>query len=290
MLTELHHKGGRICEHALQGKIRCPLIVRPTSEDVVTGNLFQVLKAINPRHWLSDLLNEGLGVPAFHAQVYRDLRISLWDNKPPYPQDLIPWVEGSTQVDVTITWENPPTTVFIEMKYGSELSSTTSRNRGEHGFPADQLSRNARVGLLECGYFQRPRLFESAKRDFVLLVIGPERGQPLVARYRDPHLLRTAIPNADMIPQLPRLPFIGELGYGDIVGILERRRRWLRRSERILVDQLTTYLEHKLATRPQRNPDLRKSPIPATDASCAGKGTNDLFAQGVSHGQAEARS
>ena len=52
MLTELHRKGGCFCQPAKEGKLRCPLIVRPTSEDVVTGNLFQALKILNPRWWL----------------------------------------------------------------------------------------------------------------------------------------------------------------------------------------------------------------------------------------------
>lgn len=248
------------------------MIVRPTSEDVVTGNLFQVLKALSPRVWLPDLLNEGLGVRAFHPQVYRDLRIKLWQNKEPYPQDLAPWVEGSTQVDVTIRWENPPTTVYIEMKYDSDLSETTSRNRGQHGFPADQLCRNARVGLLECGYFERPGLFEAQRRDFVLLVISRERGQPLVARYRDPHHLRAAIPHSDRIPQLPQLPFIGELGYRDIIDTLAKQRRSFGRTERILVDQLSEYLEMKLATRPRKiEPDRQTSLLEAAELAPSGK-------------------
>jgi hypothetical protein len=254
MLTELHHKGGCLCQPAREGKLRCPLIVRPTSEDVITGHLFQILKVLNPRWWLPDFLNQALGVVGFRRQVYRDLRIEPWQNKPTYPRELLAWDEGSTQVDVTITWENPPTTVFIEMKYGSELSSVTSRNQGQHGFPADQLSRNARVGLLECGYFQLPRLFQGKKRDFILLVISPDSGQPLVARYRDPVKLRSAIPHSDLIPRMPKLPFIGELGYLDVVQILRMQSRWWNRPEKILVDQLTDYLEMKLATRPRRVP------------------------------------
>ncbi len=118
MLTELLRKGGCLCQPAREGTLRCPLIVRPTSEDVVTGNLFGVLKVINPRWWLPDFLNEGLGVTCFHRQVFRDLKIDLWQNKPCYPREFLPWEEGSTQVDCTLTWENPPTTVYIEMKYG----------------------------------------------------------------------------------------------------------------------------------------------------------------------------
>ncbi len=252
MLTELQRTGGCLGQPAREGNLRCPLIVRPTSEDVITGHLFQVLKVLNPRWWLPDLLNEALGVRAFHRQVFRGLHIEPWVNKPAYPRELLPWDEGSTQVDVVISFENPPTTVYVEMKYGSELSLVTSRNQGQHGFPADQLSRNARVGLLECGYFRRPQLFEAKQRDFLLLVVTPARGQPLVARYRDPIQLRAAIPHSNQIPRLPRLPFIGELGYLDIVHILRQQQRWFSRPERTLVDQLTEYLEMKLATRPRR--------------------------------------
>jgi hypothetical protein len=208
-------------------------------------------------------LNEALGVTCFHRQVFRDLKIDLWQNKPTYPRELLYWEEGSTQVDVTITWENPPTTVYIEMKYGSDLSPTTSRNHGQHGFPADQLVRNARVGLLECGYFNLPKLFEGTIRDFLLLVVSPDKGHPLVARYRDPMELRTAIPHSELIPRLPALPFLGELSYADVARSLGRQSRWLSWSERNLVDQLKQYLEMKMVTRPAR-PPIAYLPAPFT--------------------------
>lgn len=292
MLTEIYRKGGCLCQPAKEGKLRCPLIVRPTSEDVITGHLFQVLKALNPRWWLPDFLNQALGVPAFHRQVFRDLRIEPWVNKPTYPRELLPWEEGSTQVDVVITFENPPTTVYVEMKYGSELSSVTSRNQGQHGFPADQLSRNARVGLLECGYFQRPQLFDGEQRDFLLLVVTPDGRQPLVERYRDPVQLRAAIPHSDQIPRLPRMPFIGELCYPDMVHLLRQQRRWFTRSERILVDQLTAYLEMKLATRPRRTPlNLHTSLFePSQDTPTGSKGVDPSLKPGVIHVEATARA
>jgi hypothetical protein len=254
MLTEIQKKGGSLCQPARDGQLRCPLIIRPTSEDVVTGNLFGTLKVLDPRWWVPDFLNRALGVKHFRPQFYRRFRIDLWVNKPPYPRELLPWDEGSTQVDAVMSWVNPATTVYIEMKYGSDLSPVTSRNKGQHGFPSDQLSRNARVGLLECGYFQRPQLFHSSQRDFVLLFVSPTRGNPLVSRFRDPVQLRQAIPHSDLIQKLPRLPFIGELSYLDIVHLLGSRRRLMNRTERILVDQLGEYLEFKAGTRPNRIP------------------------------------
>lgn len=168
MLVELHTKGGNLCLHAKEGKIHCPLIVRPTSEDVVTGQIVQSLSLINPRHWVSDLLNEALGMRQFSRQIYRKFRIEPWVGKPPFPRELLKWDEGSTEVDVQITWENPPTTIFIEAKYGSKLSAGTANNNGQHGFPSDQLVRNIRVGLHECGYYRTNALFETQRRNFAV--------------------------------------------------------------------------------------------------------------------------
>jgi hypothetical protein len=245
MLTEMLGKGGQVCQHAKEGQIRCPLIVRPTSEDVITGNLFQVLRALNPRWWLPDLLNEGLGATRFRHQVYRRLDFRLWQNRPPYPHELLPWNEGSTQVDVTITWENPPTTIFFELKYGADLSQRTAGDDGQSGYPSDQLIRNARVGLLECGWFHRGEMFERQARDFVLIVIGPELRHPLVRHYREPANVRDAIPHHDKLRGLPIGPFIGDLSYGQIVQVLRRNRRWFSRAERVMLDDLTDYLLFK---------------------------------------------
>lgn len=253
MLTEINGKGGNLCPQARAGEVRCPLIVRPTSEDVITGEVFQALGYLNPRWWLPDLLITALGAPRFRRQVYRGLKIDLWQNQPCYPRELLPWDEGSTQVDVVIRWENPPTTVFIEAKYGSDLSASVSADDGESGYPSDQLIRNIRVGLHRCGYFRSPaRLFSQPPRDLIVLVLAPTNGHPLVGRYRDHRRLRAAIPHSDRLAGLPRWPFVGELGYGDIIETLRRQSRWLNRAERRVVGGLSEYLEYKLSVRPHR--------------------------------------
>jgi len=141
MLVELNGKGGRACDHARRGDIRCPLIVRPTSEDQITGEMFQVLRAINPRWWLPQALNSALSAQRFGQHVYRKLSIDLWVNQPRYPRGLLPWDEGNTQVDAVISWENPPTTVFCEVKYLAELSS-------EHqGLPRELGAKRIRTGV-----------------------------------------------------------------------------------------------------------------------------------------------
>ena len=249
MLTELHGKGGRICQPALEGTQRCPLIVRPTSEDVITGHLAMGMQILNPRWWLPDLLNVALGTQRFRRQVFRRLEIEPWKNYPKYPRSLLPWDEGSTQVDLTLTWENPPTTVFIEMKYGSDLSMNTSGSNSDHGFPADQLIRNIRVGLRACGWFRERPMFDLPTRDFVMIFCSPAKGHWLVKRYGDPDRLRSAIPHSDLLRGLPKSPMVGELSYGDIAHLLRRQRRYTR-AEQEIATSLADYLLFKARNLP----------------------------------------
>lgn len=252
MLVEINGKGGNVCEYAKQGLLRCPLIVRPTSEDQITGELFQVLQAINPRYWLAALLNQATGSFRFRQQVYRRLQIELWVNQPKFPAHLLPWSEGSTQVDAVITWENPPTTVFVEMKYNAELSVTTTNGRHQCEFPSDQLIRNVRVGLWQSGWYREPQLFESVRRDFAAIVVAPERGAKLVEQYQDRQRLIEAIPNRENLNGLPDGQLVGEISYGEIARILERNRQWSSCVERVLIDQAIRYLNHKLQQRKGR--------------------------------------
>lgn len=245
MLTEMGGKGGCLCKPAQEGSIRCPLIVRPTSEDVVTGNLFQSLKAINPRWWLPDVLNQGLGEERFRRQVYRDFRIELWKKQESFPSHLLKWEEGRTEVDVVISWENPATTVFVEMKYGSKLARSTSKNNGTI-LPADQLIRNIRIGLRECGWLQDDVLFQKQRRDFVVLVCSPGPEEKLVDRYRDGQTVIESLPESHRIEELPASPFVGHIDYLQIRELLQRQRKWFQRTERIIADDLASYLEFKV--------------------------------------------
>lgn len=242
MLTELHGKGGRVCQPAREGKLHCPLIIRPTSEDVITGNIALVLKAINPRWWLPQLLNQALGAPRFRQQMFRRLRIELWQNQPPFPRELLPWDEGSTQVDMVITWENPPTTVYLEFKYQSDLSPSTAGGKAHSEFPSDQLIRNIRVGLWRCGWFDPPGLFVMPPRDFVMIVVGPGGAHPLVERYRDYKTLQQAIPKAEQILTWPRMPFVGWTNYAGVTAVLRRHQGRMNLAERVGVETLANYL------------------------------------------------
>lgn len=254
MLTELEGKGGRVCAAARNGELKCPLIVRPTSEDVITGNLFGTLQVINPRYWAPQLLNHAMGWPRFRQQVFRRFRISLWQNRPPYPRELLPWNEGSTQVDAVLEWENPPTTVFIEVKYLSDFTPRTANDNGSSGYPSDQLIRNIRVGLRECGWIEENRLFPVPRRDFAAVLLRPCSGHPLVASYRNEATLRKSIPQSERIANFPSAPFVGQITIADIAAGLLKQRRMCAPSERRAVDQLAEYLLYKSEQAAQGRP------------------------------------
>ena len=262
MLTELHRKGGCLCKPAREGELHCPLIVRPTSEDVITGHLVQALRGINARWWLPDLLNEALGTTRFRRQVYRRLRIEPWINQQRLPRDIIPWAEGSTQVDIGIFWENPPTTVFIEAKYGSDLARTTSQGNSQSEFATDQLIRNIRVGLHACGYFESPSLLPSPVRRLAVILLTPAGRHPLVEAYRNTNRLMSAIPGNHPLKTLPIEPFVGQITYRQIEGILSKQVRWLNRSERVTAETLATYLSFKRSRRQTSVPGEHQSLLP----------------------------
>lgn len=277
MLTVLRGKGGNLCSQARSGEIRCPLIVRPTSEDVITGNIFQSLGYLSPRWWLPDLLNAGLGANRFRRQFFRDLKIRLWQNQPCYPKELLPWYEGSTQVDALISFENPPTTIYIEAKYGSSLSTSVAGDDGRSGYPSDQLIRNIRVGLLQAGYFdQGEELFDQTPRDFVVLVLAPFKGNPLVERYRNRQQLRGAIPHSDRLIGLPQSSFVGEIDYDDIQSILTQQARWMSVPERRVVADLTEYLEFKRSNLPNKTALKLSGPTGPAGEMFPGTPTNPL--------------
>lgn len=249
MWVERFGKAGGLCQPAREGQLRCPLIVRQTSEDVLVGHLFQSLHYLNPSWWLPDILNGALRAPRFRRQFFRNFRIELWKNRPWYPRTMLPWNEGSTQVDVTLAWENPPTTVFIEAKYTAELSAKTARNNGQHGYPSDQFVRTIRVGLLETGWFQAEELFDHPPRDFVCCMLGISVENPLVAKYRDPAQVMAAIPQSDRLKGLPGQPFVGEISYPQIARHLRERSRFMNRTERVIAEDLVEYLDFKQSSR-----------------------------------------
>lgn len=161
--VELHKKGGKLCEKAKSGELHCPLIVRPTSEDVIVGNVFGTLKHIPPHLWLNPLLNKAIdgdfNSNRFRQLWFKNFSMRFWERQAAIPQEILGFKEGRTEPDIIIEWENPATTVWIEAKWNSPMAKGTSNNHEN-----DQITRGMRTLTLATSSIPTGQLFDLPKR------------------------------------------------------------------------------------------------------------------------------
>lgn len=238
--VELHGKAGRVCPEALSGEKHCPLIVRTTSEDVMTGTVFGALKHIRPHLWLGPTLNLGLGVNRFRQVWYKNLSIRFWERQERYPPELLEFREGRTEPDIIIEWENPPTTVWIEAKYHAELAWGTA-NKADN----DQVIRGIRTLLAATGHIQPDRLFNIPKRDAIWLALLTYKPDPLVEQYRKTPRLMKALAGPKEPTSLPTAPFVGTITWQELARVLRLTTCRAIPTEASMISVVLEYLESK---------------------------------------------
>lgn len=118
------------------------------SEDAVTWNVFRSLRQIDPTVWLPTLAD--LAFRALGFKPSGSACLSLWVSVPPPPGLVLELDEGLSEVDVVI--ESPTWVWFIEAKYRSDISQSTTMRPDR-----DQVLRNLDVGTYYAGV--RPFFF-----------------------------------------------------------------------------------------------------------------------------------
>lgn len=237
--VELNRKGGRICKHALAGEIHCPLIVRPTSEDVVTGNVFGMLQYVRPHLWLNQMLNEALSTNEFRQVWFKDFSLRLWERQPRYPPELLDFKEGHPEPDVVIEWENPPTTVWIEAKWRSPIARSSSNAEDN-----DQVTRDLRALMYYAGHVTTGRLIDPPVRRPILVTLfaestGIERTPPVMG-------FRSAFPHR----QSP----VAVYTWRQLKDSLVTEQASMDSAEASIAKRAGSYLAYKLANRHRMNP------------------------------------
>lgn len=239
--VELNGKGGRVCPQGQSGHIRCPLIVRSTSEDVLTGEVFGLLRHVRPHLWLTPLLNLGLGVQSHRQAWFKDLSVRLWERQDRFPPELLRFREGRTEPDIVIEYENPPTTIWIEAKYTSPLAERTSNSDDN-----DQVLRGIRTLLAATGHVSTDKLFSVPRRKPVWLALLAYKPEPLVDRYQNRQHLAECLKGMVKEDALPHQSFVGTVTWKDITQILLDRTTQMTPAERSISRTLATYIEHKM--------------------------------------------
>ncbi|MBM4307608.1 MAG: hypothetical protein FJ123_12845 [Deltaproteobacteria bacterium] len=258
-------------------KSNCPLIVRTTSEDLLTANVFGILKNLDPTIWLRSFLGEaikgkdfsrhtfgrqvplpallageghnkneisspgslGLCLPAVgRAGELHNLSFEFWKRyRPPVNRK---YREGISEVDVTISYKDG--IIFIEAKYLAPVSLRTSNEPRR-----DQVIRYRDLAAYH--FLNHP---DTVKEFYFVLIMDTEKPPWVLTRYQhDQNLIKGLTP-----PGLFRPPVatgkllsknIGWLTWKQLRKILELVREQFRDEvERKFVDDLIVYLDYKI--------------------------------------------
>jgi hypothetical protein len=230
--------GKKVCPPNYVRKYNCPLIVRTTSEDLLTANVFGILKNLDPKIWLRKFLGEAIKGKDFSRHTFEGLSFEFWKRyRPPANRK---YREGISEVDVTISYKDG--IIFIEAKYLAPVNlRTTSDPR------RDQIIRY--LDLAAYHYLNHP---DSVKEFYFVLIIGTEKPPWILTRYRynqnlikeltHPGLFKPTVDTSKLLSK-----GLGWLTWKQLRKILEiTKEQFITATERRFVDDLIIYLDYKI--------------------------------------------
>jgi Holliday junction resolvase-like predicted endonuclease len=239
IVVELYKTSGKkICPPNYVRKSNCPLIVRTTSEDLLLGNLFSVLKNLDPTIWLRRFLGEAIKGKDFSRHTFENLSFEFWKKyRPPLNRK---YREGISEVDVTISYKDG--IIFIEAKYLAPVNLSTT-----HDSRRDQVIRY--LDLAAYHYLNHP---DRIKEFNFVLITHTEKPPWVLTRYRYNQNLIKGLTNPGLFKppvDIGRLLSrgIGWLSWRQLRKILEITKEQFRTEvERRFVEDLILYLDHKI--------------------------------------------
>jgi Holliday junction resolvase-like predicted endonuclease len=147
-----------------------PLTVGGTNENLITSNVFGILKNLDPAIWLRRFLGEAIKGKDFSRHTFENLSFEFWRKyRPPLNRK---YREGISEVDVTISYKDG--IIFIEAKYLAPVNLRTT-----HDSRRDQVIRY--LDLAAYHYLNHP---DSVKEFYFVLIIDTEKPPWVLTRYR----------------------------------------------------------------------------------------------------------
>jgi hypothetical protein len=252
-MAQRGRKAGHVCSRDYRNGPNCPLILRTTSEDAMTANVFGILRRLRPSLWLRPLLNHAFRTKGFRSRSLAGLDISFWQSvSPPATRASI---EGSSEVDVMIRARD--LAVFVEVKYQAALSTRTTSDE----------SRDQVIRLLDVA-FEMTTAGQMFTRSPYLLVLGSSPNEPaLVTKYRDPVKVEEALGHRRrhhdhhaIAALLARR--LGYASWSDLVVILEDQIPKATPTERPFLSDIALYVREKMATLHLTSAQRRQMMLP----------------------------
>jgi len=230
--------GKKVCPPNYVRKSNCPLIVRTTSEDLLTANVFGILKNLDPTIWLRRFLGEAIKGKDFSKHSFENLSFEFWKRyRPPANRK---YREGISEVDVTISYKDG--IIFIEAKYLAPVNlRTTSDVR------RDQIIRY--LDLASYHYLNHP---DRVKEFYFVLIIDTDKPPWVLTRYKFQRNLVKGLTHHGLFPVNEDIGSllskgIGWLTWKQLRRILEVTRDQFRtQAERKFVEDLIVYLDYKI--------------------------------------------
>ncbi len=239
IIFELYKSSGKkVCPPNYVRKSNCPLIVRTTSEDLLTANVFGILKNLDPKIWLRRFLGEAIKGKDFSHHTFENLSFEFWKRyRPPVNRKFR---EGPSEVDVTISYKDG--IIFIEAKYLAPVSLRTTND-----IKRDQVIRY--LDLAAYHYLNHP---DGVKEFYFVLIIDSETPPWVLTRYRydrniikgltGPGLFKPPVDTGRLLSKS-----IGWLSWAHLKRILEiTRPQFMTQAERKFAGDLIMYLDYKI--------------------------------------------
>lgn len=200
-------------------------ILHVFSEDILTANVFGILRNMDPKVWLASFLENACFFPRkdypslFKDENYSEFSVLLWQDLDQPPRLL----EGRTQADVFILLKNAA--IMIECKGFAPLQKlvTTDNRKDEPRFWWDQAIRN-----IVRGYVYSRKHFSG--KDFFFVVLSMSKKEETFNQYQDWHRLKEQIEKR--VIKDPKLrDFFTTDSIDTICQSLSRQIRWVKWSE-----------------------------------------------------------
>lgn len=239
IIFELYKSTGKkVCPPFHVRKGNCPLIVRTTSEDLLTANVFGILKNLDPKIWLRRLLGEAIKGQDFSHHTFENLSFEFWKKyRPPINRAT---KEGLSEVDVTLSYNDG--VIFIEAKYLAPISPRTTHDP----------HRNQIIRYLDLAAYHHLN-YPGGVREFYLILITDTEDSPwILTHYRLPKNLLEGLTGPGLFGSRKDLITIlakgmGWISWHQLKEILKNAREELRTPvEKRFLDDLIAYLAYKI--------------------------------------------
>lgn len=231
-------KVGKVCDRDYRRGVVCPLILRESSEDLLTANVFGTLRHLRPTLWLVPMLRAAFPHQRIEPCLPEDVKVALWKKMPP-PQGRGAH-EGQTEVDAYVTAAEK--VVLIESKFVSGLSAGTAHDCGR-----DQLIR-----LLDVGYSSLVDGQFFPLSPFVLLLGRWSREPATLTAYRSPEAVLHALPHLQDRSDGSNIAaylasHIGYLSWEQVAKVLTTKLERAAAVEAPFLMEVAGYVRHKVA-------------------------------------------